>query len=254
MTTEIDFKELEDTFKKAWGVTPEELAEWMSLSWKEKQDRYERELVGDMPLYIQHHGALGLMLQSPLVFDIPLHLPPAHLNRQYRHKHRLVSERIAKGDYPSALPLFEKPCRLSRVLMWHESGKLTRPALRECLADAWVADEYPIQHVGKANALRLFRAAGWMSDSTGDVNDPAAPVQPTIPLRLYRGCLPKWYKGISWTADPTRAEWFAKRFNQPGRVYTLVVPPGRMMANFNTRGEAEFVVQTWGMEPEVVDG
>src|SRR4029078_6886251 len=87
------------------------------------------------------------------------------------------------------------------------------------------------------------------SEPAGGSSD-AASERPTEPLTLYRGATEEHQRGLAWTADPERAQWFAKRVDfqdDPALVYRRTFAPQDIMARFAGRGEDEFIV--W-IEPD----
>ena len=67
-------------------------------------------------------------------------------------------------------------------------------------------------------------------------------------LTLWRGALPEFSFGMSWSIDRERATWFARRFdnanreNIKGALYEITVPSSLILGRFDERGESEFVV------------
>ena len=251
---------MEADWMSAFGVTFEASARHSGLTHEERRESYHRELHPDLRQFVEDMSSDLLMLRHPLIFDVPLFLPPAAINRRYEAKERQYRQRLDTGRYAEALAFIEKPYRLSVLDAWVKEGLLTperlggRLPLRECLRDAWVLTEYPGRSLTKRRAIQLFRLAGWMSDTVeGDVNHPDAPRRPDIPLRLWRGATARYRRGLAWTANPERAAWFARRWKDDAKVWQVTVPPQRMLASFNARGEAEIVCDVSGLEPSLAD-
>lgn len=62
-------------------------------------------------------------------------------------------------------------------------------------------------------------------------------------LTVYRGIRGRGsLKALSWTTDRNQAEWFAKRWNKGGQVYSATVKKEDVLAVFSSRGESEIVV------------
>jgi hypothetical protein len=78
------------------------------------------------------------------------------------------------------------------------------------------------------------------------VNGHPAP-RPVEPVTLYRGATPARARGMSWTDDRDRAEWFARRFDDSARVWTATLKPHDLLARIHApdggRGEHEYVVR-----------
>ena len=63
-------------------------------------------------------------------------------------------------------------------------------------------------------------------------------------VTIYRGVRVNNYKGLSWTIDKQRAEWFAKRFGingEKGYVFTGLIKKKDIIAFFDSRNEEEVV-------------
>lgn len=118
-----------------------------------------------------------------------------------------------------------------------EHDCLTEEATRELLASVWMHTEFPGSNGGIERWRDAFDAAGWISDDDSPL--------PREPVTLYRGAVPDHQRGLSWTADPERAAWFATRFSHTesqALVYRRTFQPRELLARFTGRGENEYVV------------
>jgi hypothetical protein len=106
-----------------------------------------------------------------------------------------------------------RPYRLHQLAYWWGAGCLTVDQFRVILLSAWQDTELP--HRNYRLALRVFRAAGFVTDS------PARWAALPDPLEVWRGTNHLRPKGISWTIDPRRAVWFARRFASEGPGHLL---------------------------------
>ena len=61
-------------------------------------------------------------------------------------------------------------------------------------------------------------------------------------LRIFRGCTGDNEDGLSWTIDPKRAEFFAKRFGRDGYVIEGQCQKSDIIAFFTGRQESEIVI------------
>jgi hypothetical protein len=130
-----------------------------------------------------------------------------------------------------------KPYRLHQLDYWWSAGHLGMDQFRWLLLEAWQDTEFP--HRSYRLALRLFRAAGFVTDSL--TRWAALP----DPLEVWRGTNHLRPKGISWTIDPGQALWFARRFTFEGSGHLL---RGRILkrhvhAFCTGRDEGEVVVE-----------
>jgi len=93
---------------------------------------------------------------------------------------------------------------------------------------------------GTDATVRLFRAAGFVTDTPGTE-------RPTAPLTVYRGCLTWRRRGVSWTLKQDRATFYAERHarahgGQGARVYAATIPTEHVLGIFLERQEAEIVL------------
>ncbi len=127
------------------------------------------------------------------------------------------------------------------------SGKLTRGELRTVIGDVWSA-EWPAAALGQREWISLFRTAGFVADDGRQV--------PAEPMKVYRGSTWGRRRGMSWTEDRARAEWFAARWNAretgAGLVFETTVQPEAVLALIGIEGgrdEAEVVVDPAMLPP-----
>lgn len=171
---------------------------------------------------------------------------------------RALAQRADAGD-PFAALVFTEPLDLDTFEQWlGRVGRVDRPAL---LFDAWYSEkidrstltavignvwsdaEYPNQNLDTESWRDLFGQAGYTVD--GKAVD-----RPAEPIRLWRGSVPERQADWSWSADRTVAERFAAgiRGRKPGRLYTVTAPPEALLCANNGRDEAEYVVDTHGLD------
>lgn len=94
--------------------------------------------------------------------------------------------------------------------------------------------------------VRLFERAGYTHDRE------VAP-RPTEPMRLYRGSDRGGELGMCWSSNLDVARWLAIRRHR-GRVWSAVVEPWRMLAFVAPVYEDQYVVDTRGLETELLEG
>lgn len=202
--------------------------------------------------------------KHPFFFVTFLH-PPEVLNEIFAARREEIRGRFAAGRPDRALVYYEKPYKLDALahtwcsrdvptVLPYGTGLahrtpwpgMTVEQLRECLEEAWVLTEF-LGFSSRSMVLSLFRAAGWTTDLL-DLEGKPVP-RPQTSQVLYRGCRRKRDgRGMSWTSDPIKARWFAKRLlrrkGQPGYVFRTTVKPDALLARFVGRGEAEYVLDT----------
>jgi hypothetical protein len=143
---------------------------------------------------------------------------------------------VEQGDYLQALGMADRPAVIPIIEGWYRAGALDAVMLNQALAKHWSRVEFPSQF-GKRKLVRLFRAAGFVTDTEG--TEP-----PTAPLVVYRGCGDRFVRGLSWTTDLDSARWFAARFAAAVGACLCVaeIPPEHVLGLFHWRREAEVIV------------
>jgi hypothetical protein len=197
------------------------------------------KLIPELQEYYEETSSLGSpILRHPLVYQVPAFYSWKLANDTFNLKTAKIKELIAMDDPDRALWLYEKPYRLSILYTWwKQAGLVSLDQLREILPEAWTNAEYPFQ-CGYGNILRMFRATGFVTDAP-DHHPPESEVY------IFRGCLAKHKRGLSWTFNPRKADWFANRFNKKGlgHVYKAHIPKEGVLGIFLGRNEDEVVVE-----------
>ena len=127
----------------------------------------------------------------------------------------------------------------------------------ELLEDAWVSSENPNQdsNVPVPMLISWFREADKKCLMVAEDYEIFSRLPETI--TVYRGIMPGHNPdGLSWTENLSTANWFASRFNtdiDKGYIQKAVIDKSRALAYFNTRGEDELVVDTTGLQYEILN-
>jgi hypothetical protein len=127
----------------------------------------------------------------------------------------------------------------------------TEDEAKALVFDGWTLTEWPSQ-IG----LRYWRT---VFDKVGFVcNDEECEIHPeetqaTVPLTCYRASFSSDKRGLSWTTDLERAEWFANRGDMTGkgrvmRIWQCEVPADRQYAHLCNRKESEVVADVRGLK------
>lgn len=120
--------------------------------------------------------------------------------------------------------------------------------IAEGVAQSWTAAEWPQSALDAGIWLTLFNDA---VDGDPDLylhdTEPAPRSDLPEQVTLFRGCGKGTERGMSWTDDRERAEWFAHRFDGRGGdedrfVLEITVPREVVLARFGVRGEDEWVL------------
>lgn len=194
-------------------------------------------LLPELRPYYEPKGSLGApMLRSPLVYQVPFFYSWKMANMQYTAKLAHIQEYMAAGKYSSAIWLYEKPYRMTMLMNWWHDKVIDLDILKDLLPEVWVNTEHPRQF-GYSRIVKLFRATGYLTDAPDH--------QPPDSILIFRGCQPKDKRGISWTFNPRKADWFARRLDHRGtaKVYKARVRSKKgILGVFLSRDEDEVVV------------
>ena len=122
---------------------------------------------------------------------------------------------------------------------------LSAAEFSEILADAWIKAEAPNMDVNvrKMELVELFSQADKKSLMTEAEQKRFADLTETV--TVYRGVTSynaKNVRALSWTLDRSKAEWFAHRFSEDGKVYQAQINKADILAIFTSRNESEVVL------------
>ena len=111
------------------------------------------------------------------------------------------------------------------------------------LGSMWTIVEFPNvdDNITASEFVKIFRRAdkALLMDEDEQKQYSALPEEITV----YRGIRGRGsLKALSWTTDMAQAEWFAKRWDKNGKVYSATVDKEDVLAVFTSRGESELVV------------
>ncbi len=129
---------------------------------------------------------------------------------------------------------------------WYYGRKIEDPVeLAEAVPYAWSAAHLPFGALDAETWIELFRAAGYTIDGT-------RAERPAEPITLYRAAEPRFVHRLAWTASLDVAGRFlsinkARYGNKPRYIYTVTVPPDRLLAHITDREEDEYVTDTRGL-------
>lgn len=181
----------------------------------------------------------GTHLRHPLVYSI-YHFPHSNalINARYLHKLKAVEEAKAKKDYGSFIFLHERPYRLEAFL--EIMNELEHIAYWELLADIWIDTENMWQNL--STWKQLLNSPRPMKKYFMNPEDREFFRKLPDTVVIYRGYHKGRNKrGLSWTLDYRKAQWFAKRLNDNGLIATKRISKSRLFAYLSTRGESEII-------------
>lgn len=113
----------------------------------------------------------------------------------------------------------------------------------EFLVELWTSMEYP--NVDNNVTRREFISYWKKVDTKYIYSKEDIELLDSLPeeFSIYRGLMPRAKKeALSWTLDLDKAIWFAKRFNNHGKVYEAKVKKEDILSYLSNRGESEIVV------------
>lgn len=126
----------------------------------------------------------------------------------------------------------------------YSEDKITAETVTALIGGIWSGAEYPDRGLGRDTWRWLFKVAGFTIDGQ--------PVpQPTEPMVLWRGSVPERRTDWSWSTDRSIAVGYAEgtAARRPvGRLYTVTAPPEALLCANNGRSEAEYVIDTRGLD------
>jgi hypothetical protein len=191
---------------------------------------------------IERHGHTGIYHE--LIHE-PFHVPALnkHSNRMYEHKLKALAEAIAAGDWSSFIFMHERPYRLDALMkVLYEHGVTDGTVVWPLVSDAWADSENVFQNFDAWRELWSLPVPHRALTMTDD--ELAALAALPNEIQVYRGVRHrKAVKGLSWTTDRDKAQWFAKRFSGgTPRLVSGVVKKSDVLAHLLGRNESEIVV------------
>jgi hypothetical protein len=191
--------------------------------------------------YVNRHPRLGKIIQHPLVYSVP-HFDASNkmCNRQLQAKKIACAEALRQQKWDRYIFLHERPFRLWALLKIKD--QMDDTAYWQAVGAAWIDSENIHQEYPAWNALwkddRPLKHLA-MEEEERDflVNLPES-------FQVFRGVKSVvGKKGLAWTLDREKAEWFATRFGGSGFVYVATVQKSQCHAYFSGRNESEIVVE-----------
>lgn len=137
--------------------------------------------------------------------------------------------------------------RADVLFEWVYSGRLTDPDdIAEAVPDVWSGAHLPANSLGIRTWIDLFNRSGYTVDGK-------RAERPTEPLTLYRLAEPRFVHRLAWTGSLEVAEKFAvinkaRYGDRPRFIYTVTVPPERLLAHITDRDEDEYITDTRGLK------
>ncbi len=210
------------------------------------------DMISDEPLVpeLQRYlvkSPLGQTLRHPLVLHVMFSSVFAQsANRTLAHKREKLTEADKRKDFSTAIMLHERPFRLQAFLdrqwdmvdsdYWHN------------LSRVWIDSEFP--YVNDRMWRTLWNSPRPEKHWSMKANDHRMfdylSRQPE--LTVWRGAGHSLARrGLSWTTDKDKAQWFADRFGDRGKdsyLWQLTIPGSKIIAYLSDRGESEVILDS----------
>lgn len=122
---------------------------------------------------------------------------------------------------------------------------LSKRDLSHMLSAFWTMTESPNQdpNLSKQELVRLFRKSDPAVLMDAEELEQLHGLADTVTIyRGVRSSRPGNVEALSWTLNKKTAEWFAHRFGRDGNVYEARIDRDHILAVFNSRNEAEVIV------------
>ena len=160
-------------------------------------------------------------------------------------KRERLGPRTRVEEFESAWAIAGRNHAPAMLFDWFYGGRLLREDMCAVVIAVWTSAEFPQDVLTVDQWCRFFAMADYP--------------KPSGPLTLYRGATKGRARGMAWTSDRNKAQWFADRFARfatgkqddrfgPAYVYTVATPPGAVLAVADKilaeggRGEREVIV------------
>src|ERR1019366_2808522 len=158
-----------------------------------------------------NRSSFGKILQHPLIYSVPYTpLTNKMLNKRYEYVKQRIQEAIESKKWSSVVFLHERPYRTQKLYEYSVDIFNSSPKTYwELLASVWVDTENVWQNHEVWDDLWSFEHRLHVMDKKEIT---ALEKLPRI-LTVYRGITNyRFRKGLAWTLDQKKAEWFSKRF------------------------------------------
>lgn len=206
--------------------------QWHEVTANRMKDggRLEDGLHPDLEACLEEMESGIVVLRHPLVVTL---LPISEVaNAIYEQKREQVTKLESEGQWDKAIWLYERPFRMEQFLKWWDEGVISASLAPRMFRAVWIDSEDP--QFFHEQVLDLLHQIGFVTDENHD--------SPQEPITVFRGTLPQWHRGMSWTRSMDIAVWFAKRFDRNGSVYECTAPPDAVLAMLDDRGEQEVIL------------
>lgn len=199
----------------------------------------EEPLHPQLAPYLTDAGGGWMILQHPLVYDVP-YVSAALANHRYQYKLTSLREAEEAEDWTRLLYLYEKPYRLT--MLEYYAPSIQPLEYWSLLADIWMGSENTHQQpLKRLHGLWNF----YPMPRTGVMTDSELETLQALPevVDIFRGHRGQRQGDLSWSLKEETATWFARRWSRRGaKLLRGRVQRDRIWAYLNGRNEEEIVV------------
>lgn len=182
-------------------------------------------------------------LNHPLVQETVINPDKcAVINKRYEMKKKLIDEALSRGNVHRYVFTHERPYRVDAFNDYLRAAPLDDRSYWEMMQAIWIDSENVWQH------KKMWREL-WRANRTGlqqyimnaDERKEFYRLPPIV--KVYRGINRDKHdrRGLSWTLDPAKAEWFALRYKGVGLVLEGMVKKKHVYALLFGRDEREII-------------
>jgi hypothetical protein len=193
----------------------------------------------DLLPYFEGDGALGAQVRHPLVYQVPL-WSNGSANAYYLQKKKDLETALAEKNFNRVIYLHERPYRLQAFVSIAKDLPDTK--YWSLLSGIWTDTENQWQNLEQWKEL--------LSSNRPErhylMDESEVQLLNSLPelVTIYRGCVKGLNeKGLSWTLDKTKAEFFANRFSKEGIILEREIPKSDIIAVLTGRGESEVICE-----------
>ena len=195
----------------------------------------------DLVPYMEISDGGWAMLRHPLVYQVPF-FSNGTANAIYAQKQKEVKDALGSWNYAKFVWLHERPYRVEAFKKIAKN--LGDVSYWQLLSQIWVDTENQYAYLKDWKKL-LTADRMWRNEM---MNEEDAELFRSLPeeVIIYRGCQKGLNeKGLSWTLDKSKAEFFANRFSKKGIILERKIPKSEIVAVLTSRGETEII---WGVK------
>lgn len=209
---------------------------------------------GTLDEFVVHDDVLGWpVLRHPLCCEITLPNTLGAMEQSIRAKEQKIKELEEKKKYGQIIGMHARPYRSTALIRYfpvmsqYQRASMIAWVWRDSENPQINADKWNVLWHGLRDGLNSGRySQGWVM-SKDDQEVLAKHKASKSKVMLFRGFAGKGSRGLSWTTDPSRAEWFAHRSSALYRkgepaVANFAIDPAHLFIFMNHRNEEEVIV------------